>query len=137
VPYCQKAPKNPELNGFFHCQFTGVNLNKFSGDQTGNLPLGVSAVNPPGSCPALATTVTAGAQLDTLVTSPGTPIGWVFLISMCPTIRSAYQENRGSAGAAAAAAAANSTAANSTAANSTAANSTAANSTAANSTAAH
>jgi len=106
VPYCQKAPKNQELNGFFHCQFTGVNLNKFSGDQTGNLPLGVSAVNPPGSCPALATTVTAGQQLDTLVTSPGKPIG-------------------GSAAAAPAAVATNSTAAKSTSANPTVAKSTA------------
>jgi hypothetical protein len=73
VPYCQTAPKNAELNGFFHCQFSGEDLTKFSGDQTGNLPLGVTAVNPPGSCPALNTTVPAGEQLDSLVTSPGTP----------------------------------------------------------------
>ncbi|KAH9954588.1 hypothetical protein BC827DRAFT_1272484 [Russula dissimulans] len=75
VPYCQTAPKNTELNGFFHCQFAGSDFTKFSGDQTGNLPLGVSAVNPPGSCPALDKPVPDGVQLNTLVSSPGTPIG--------------------------------------------------------------
>ncbi|KAF8523523.1 hypothetical protein BU17DRAFT_63807 [Hysterangium stoloniferum] len=74
VPYCQTAPKNPELNGFFHCQFQGtVASGKFSGDQTGNLPLGVSAVNPPGSCPALNTPVTDGQQLNSIVSNPGKP----------------------------------------------------------------
>jgi len=75
VPYCQTAPKNAELNGLFHCQFAGSDFTKFSGDQTGNLPLGVSAVNPPGSCPALNHPVPDGVQLDSLVSSPGTPIG--------------------------------------------------------------
>ncbi|KAI0298297.1 hypothetical protein BC826DRAFT_999082 [Russula brevipes] len=73
VPYCQTAPKNKELSGFFHCQFAGSDFTKFSGDQTGNLPLGVAAVNPPGSCPALNKPVPDGVQLNTLVTSPGTP----------------------------------------------------------------
>jgi hypothetical protein len=73
VPYCQTAPKNKELDGFFHCQFAGSDFTKFSGDQTGNLPLGVAAVNPPGSCPALNKPVPDGVQLNTLVTSPGTP----------------------------------------------------------------
>jgi len=73
VPYCQKAPKNAELNGLFHCQFAGSNFAKFSGDQTGNLPLGVSAVNPPGSCPAKPDgPVPDGVQLNTLVKNPRT-----------------------------------------------------------------
>ncbi|KAH7871625.1 uncharacterized protein C8R40DRAFT_1011893, partial [Lentinula edodes] len=75
VPYCQTAPKNAELNGLFHCQFASSDFTKFSGDQTGNLPLGLSAVSPPGSCPALNTPVPDGVQLNTLVTSPGTPEG--------------------------------------------------------------
>ncbi|KAL5513871.1 hypothetical protein ACEPAG_2632 [Sanghuangporus baumii] len=76
VPYCQKAPKNAELNGFFHCQFAGSDFTKFSGDQTGNLPLGLSAVNPPGSCPAkIDGPVPDGVQLNTLVSNPGTPEG--------------------------------------------------------------
>ncbi|KAJ3860206.1 hypothetical protein EV359DRAFT_49579 [Lentinula novae-zelandiae] len=73
VPYCQTAPRNAELNGLFHCQFASSDFTKFSGDQTGNLPLGLSAVSPPGSCPALNTPVPDGVQLNTLVTSPGTP----------------------------------------------------------------
>jgi len=74
VPYCQTAPKNAELNGFFHCEFAGSNLAKFSGDQTGNLPLGLTAVTPPGSCPANPSgPIADGVQLNTLVTSPGTP----------------------------------------------------------------
>ncbi|KAJ3711951.1 hypothetical protein C8R42DRAFT_595303 [Lentinula raphanica] len=75
VPYCQSAPKNAELNGLFHCQFASSDFTKFSGDQTGNVPLGLSAVNPPGSCPALNTPVPDGVQLNTLVTSPGVPEG--------------------------------------------------------------
>jgi len=74
VPYCQKAPKNAELKGLFHCQFAGSKFPAFSGDQTGNLPLGVAAVNPEGSCPAhKAGPVPDGVQLETLVTSPGVP----------------------------------------------------------------
>ncbi|KAJ3759048.1 hypothetical protein EV360DRAFT_94329 [Lentinula raphanica] len=73
--YCQTAPKNAELNGLFHCQFASSDFTKFSGDQTGNLPLGLSAVNPPGSCPALNTPVPDGVQLNTLVTSPCNPEG--------------------------------------------------------------
>ncbi|KAI0313311.1 hypothetical protein OF83DRAFT_1086425 [Amylostereum chailletii] len=74
VPYCQTAPKNAELNGLFHCQFAGSDFTEFSGDQTGNVPLGLSAVSPPGSCPASPQgPVPDGVQLDTLVQSPGTP----------------------------------------------------------------
>ncbi|THH06415.1 hypothetical protein EW145_g4108 [Phellinidium pouzarii] len=76
VPYCQTAPNNTELNGFFHCQFASSDFTKFSGDQTGNLPLGLNAVTPPGSCPAQTTgPVPDGVQLNTLVQSPGTPEG--------------------------------------------------------------
>src|ERR1700676_2688634 len=76
VPYCQTAPRNQELNGLFHCQFAGSDLTKFSGDQTGNVPLGLQAVNPPGSCPAKPDgPVPDGVQLNTLVTSPGAVAG--------------------------------------------------------------
>ncbi|KAK0229472.1 hypothetical protein EDD85DRAFT_129358 [Armillaria nabsnona] len=72
VPYCQTAPKNSELNGLFHCEFAGSDFTKFSGDQTGNVPLGVNAVNPPGSCPAKPDgPVPDGVQLNTLVQNPG------------------------------------------------------------------
>ncbi|EIM84694.1 uncharacterized protein STEHIDRAFT_140294 [Stereum hirsutum FP-91666 SS1] len=75
VPYCQTAPNNTELNGFFHCQFNSSDFTKFSGDQTGNTPLGLSAVDPAGSCPANPSgPVDDGVQLNTLVSSPGTPI---------------------------------------------------------------
>ncbi|KAH9976529.1 hypothetical protein BJV74DRAFT_953620 [Russula compacta] len=46
------AEEPRELNGFSRCQFASSDFTKFSGDQTGNLSLGVEAVNPPGSCPA-------------------------------------------------------------------------------------
>ena len=85
VPYCQSEPKNAELNGLFHCQFAGSDFTKFSGDQTGNLPLGLSVVNPPGSCPAKTDgPVPDGVQLNTLVQSPGTPEGgnaYVYLLN--------------------------------------------------------
>ncbi|KAF8900092.1 hypothetical protein CPB85DRAFT_1439692 [Mucidula mucida] len=62
VPYCQTAPKNAELNGLFHCH----------GDQTGNVPLGLTEVNPAGSCPAKTDgPVPDGVQLNTLVDDPG------------------------------------------------------------------
>lgn len=73
VPYCQVAPKNAELNGLFHCQFAGSKFPNFSGDQTGNIPLGLNApVNPPGACPAKPDgPVPDGVQLNTLVQDPG------------------------------------------------------------------
>ena len=72
MPYCQAAPQNVELDGLFHCQFAGSDFTQFSGDQTGNLPLGVNAVNPPGSCPAKTDgPVPDGIQLNTLVSDPG------------------------------------------------------------------
>ena len=73
VPYCQVAPKNAELNGLFHCQFAGSKFPTFSGDQSGNIPLGLSApLNPAGSCPAKPDgPVPDGEQLNTLVHDPG------------------------------------------------------------------
>ncbi|KAJ8494940.1 hypothetical protein ONZ45_g13065 [Pleurotus djamor] len=72
VPYCMKLPRNSELNGLFHCQFAGSNFAQFSGDQTGNVPLGVQAVNPPGSCPAKPDgPVPDGTQLATIAENPG------------------------------------------------------------------
>jgi len=71
VPYCQVAPKNSELNGLFHCQFSGSDFPKFSGDQTGNVPLGLTSLSPAGSCPANpAGPIPDGVQLNTLVQNP-------------------------------------------------------------------
>ncbi|TFK66258.1 hypothetical protein BDN72DRAFT_899967 [Pluteus cervinus] len=76
VPYCQLAPRNSELNGLFHCQFASSDFTRFSGDQTGNLPLGVQAVTPPGSCPAKTDgPVPDGVQLNTIVTEPRAQTG--------------------------------------------------------------
>lgn len=81
VPYCQQAPRNAELNGLFQCQFEGANLNQFVGNiavgQPGTIPFGQNAaVNPLGSCPAHTSgPITAGAQLDSIVSSPGVPSG--------------------------------------------------------------
>ncbi|KAI9508975.1 hypothetical protein F5148DRAFT_1283448 [Russula earlei] len=77
VPHCQKGPRNTELHGLYHCQFASSDFTKFSGDQKGNLPPNITAVNPPGSCPALNSPVPDGVQLYTLVSSPGAPSGWV------------------------------------------------------------
>ncbi|CDO68191.1 hypothetical protein BN946_scf184938.g43 [Trametes cinnabarina] len=57
VPYCQKAPKNAELQGLFQCQFQGASQDTFVGGlkvgSPGTIPFGLSApVSPPGSCPA-------------------------------------------------------------------------------------
>ncbi|KAH9474989.1 hypothetical protein JR316_0012088 [Psilocybe cubensis] len=71
VPYCQVAPRNEELNGLFHCQFSGSDFTKFSGDQTGNVPLGLTSLSPAGSCPANPQgPVPDGVQLNTLVQEP-------------------------------------------------------------------
>ncbi|KII84968.1 hypothetical protein PLICRDRAFT_57463 [Plicaturopsis crispa FD-325 SS-3] len=75
VPYCQTAPKNAELNGFFHCQFSGSDFTKFSGDQTGNKPLGVDNLDPAGSCPASKTPIPDGKQLTDITQDPGQPQG--------------------------------------------------------------
>jgi len=77
VPYCQKAPKNPELNGVFQCQFQGENSQTFVGGLAvgapGTIPFGqTTPVNPPGSCPANPSgTIPDGVQLSDIVKSPG------------------------------------------------------------------
>lgn len=71
MPYCQQAPKNAELNGLFHCQFAGSKFPNFSGNG-GTVPLGLSAVNPAGSCPANpGGPVADGTQLNAIVQDPG------------------------------------------------------------------
>lgn len=71
VPYCQTAPRNQELAGLFHCQFAGSKFPQFSGDGTGNKPLGGAAVNPAGSCPAKPDgPVPDGVQLNSLTKEP-------------------------------------------------------------------
>lgn len=75
VPHCQKPPKNKELNGLFHCQFAGSKFPKFSGDQTGNVPLGLDKVDPPGSCLANPDgPIPDGKQLNQITNDPGVPI---------------------------------------------------------------
>jgi hypothetical protein len=117
VPYCQTAPKNAELNGLFHCQFASSDFTKFSGDQTGNLPLGVSAVTPPGSCPAKTDgPVPDGVQLNTLVTDPGVPAAGGAAAASAPAAASSAAADDAAAATAAAAAATTAAAAVSTAA---------------------
>ncbi|KAJ1300426.1 hypothetical protein OPQ81_005246 [Rhizoctonia solani] len=74
--YCQTAPKNKELNGLFQCQFAGVKQDTFTGNvksgSAGTIPLGGTAPNPAGSCPAHPDgPVDDGKQLNTLVQNPG------------------------------------------------------------------
>ncbi|KAL0953710.1 hypothetical protein HGRIS_004903 [Hohenbuehelia grisea] len=77
VPYCQKAPKNSELNGLFQCQFAGANPKTFVGGVAvggqGTIPFGQNApVNPPGSCPANPNGAVAdGKQLADIAQNPG------------------------------------------------------------------
>ncbi|KAE9399225.1 hypothetical protein BT96DRAFT_994188 [Gymnopus androsaceus JB14] len=74
VQYCETAPQNAELNGFFQCQFEGSDQTTF----VGGVAVGVltTPLNPAGSCPANPTgPIANGVQLNTLVTSPGTPSG--------------------------------------------------------------
>jgi len=81
VPYCQKAPRNQELNGLFQCQFQGANPTQFTrglkaGD-TGTIPFGQKNVlNPAGSCPAHPSgPIADGTQLVDQVSSSGAPSG--------------------------------------------------------------
>ncbi|KAJ3789797.1 hypothetical protein GGU10DRAFT_304339 [Lentinula aff. detonsa] len=79
VPYCDTAPQNSELNGFFQCQFQGSDQTSFVGGlsvgQAGTIPLGLSAaVSPAGSCPANPNgPVADGQQLNAITQNPGTP----------------------------------------------------------------
>lgn len=40
TPFCQNAPKNPELNGVFHAQLDGVNPGLFGSPALGVFPFG-------------------------------------------------------------------------------------------------
>jgi hypothetical protein len=77
VPYCQQAPKNPELNGLFQCQFQGADQTTFVGGikvgGAGTIPFGLNApVSPPGSCPAHTSgPIPDGQQLVTITQDPG------------------------------------------------------------------
>jgi hypothetical protein len=79
IPYCQKAPRNPELNGLFQCQFAGVNQKLFVGNiavgQPGTIPFGRSSpVSPPGSCLANPSgPIADGTQLTDITTDPKAP----------------------------------------------------------------
>jgi hypothetical protein len=81
VQYCQKAPRNPELNGLFQCQFQSTDPVKFTGGakvpDPGTFPFGQTAIlNPPGSCPAHPSgPIPDGTQLVDQVSSPGLPPG--------------------------------------------------------------
>jgi hypothetical protein len=104
VPYCQKAPKNSELNGLFQCQFQGDNPTTFapavSGDTaSGNIPFGMtSALSPAGSCPANPSgPIADGTQLVDLTTNPGVPSS----SSSSSTSNSASSASSGTASAAA------------------------------------
>jgi len=81
VPYCQKAPRNQELNGLFQCQFQGADPTQFTrglkAGAPGTIPLGQKNVlNPAGSCPAHTSgPIADGTQLVDQVSSPGVPSG--------------------------------------------------------------
>ena len=54
VLYCQKSPRNIELNGLFQCQFAGVKETVFTGNVAvgapGTIPFGMTApLSPAGS----------------------------------------------------------------------------------------
>lgn len=74
--YCQKAPKNAELDGLFQCQFAGTKPDVFTGGvqvgAPGTIPLGLNApVNPPGACPASPEPIPDGQQLNKIASSTG------------------------------------------------------------------
>ncbi|KAI9435261.1 proline-rich protein [Lactarius indigo] len=81
VEYCQKAPRNAELNGLFQCQFQGADpvnfTNGLKAGDAGTIPFGQSAVlNPAGSCPAHTSgPIADGTQLVDQVSSSGAPSG--------------------------------------------------------------
>jgi hypothetical protein len=80
IPYCQKAPRHPELNGLFPCQFQGVNDQVFVGGlqvgAPGTIPFGKnSPVQPPGSCPANpGGPIPDGQQLVDITQTPNAPV---------------------------------------------------------------
>ncbi|KAI8974605.1 hypothetical protein BD414DRAFT_498179 [Trametes punicea] len=77
VPYCQKAPKNPELNGLFQCQYQGADQKTLVGGLAlgaqGTIPFGLSApLSPLGSCPANPSgPIADGTQLTDITDDPG------------------------------------------------------------------
>jgi len=77
VPYCQKAPRNAELQGLFQCQFQGSNQQSFVGGlkvgDNGTIPFGMTQpVNPLGSCLAHPQgPIADGSQLVDQVQDPG------------------------------------------------------------------
>ena len=79
IPYCQKPPRNSELEGLFPCQFAGSNPNVFAGNlavgEPGTIPLGKTApLSPPGSCPAHPQgPIADGTQLSDIATTPFAP----------------------------------------------------------------
>jgi len=78
MPYCNTAPKNSELLGYFQCQFKGSNLSTFSNGEkaggTDTLPFQHTALNPPGSCPANPQgPIADGTQLVDITQNPGPP----------------------------------------------------------------
>ncbi|KAF8631918.1 hypothetical protein AX15_002175 [Amanita polypyramis BW_CC] len=79
VQYCDKAPRNSELNGLFQCQFASTDKKTFVGGvpvgSPGTIPFGHQApVNPPGSCPANpGGPIPDGQQLVIITQTPGIP----------------------------------------------------------------
>jgi len=78
MPYCNTAPQNSELLGYFQCQFQGSDLSTFSNGQkaggTDTLPFQHTALNPPGSCPANPQgPIADGQQLVDITQNPGPP----------------------------------------------------------------
>jgi len=77
VPYCEKAPRNAELDGLFQCQFQGANQKTFVGGKAlgdaGTIPFGLNApLNPLGSCKAHpAGPIADGTQLTDTIDDPG------------------------------------------------------------------
>ena len=76
IPYCQEAPKNPELNGLFQCQYIGSKTNVFVGNvqvgAPGTIPRNkAKPLDPPGSCPAHPQgPIADGSQLSDIVSTP-------------------------------------------------------------------
>jgi hypothetical protein len=73
IPYCQRAPENPELEGLFQCQFIGNNPNVFvNNSDVGTTPFGMNAPpSPLGSCHAHPQgPIADGSQLTDITNTP-------------------------------------------------------------------
>jgi hypothetical protein len=69
VPYCQNAPQNTELKGFYHCQFKGATQNTFTGNipvgQAGTVPYGLTTpVSPAGSWYVICVSLYGNEKVD-------------------------------------------------------------------------